>query len=270
MKKKIYFLLFLCIITTQSVFAYSTTPLHWGIPSAKNEESPYPGKEFDEITKKYDAIYMENTTEKNVYLTFDNGYENGFTPKILDILKEKKVPATFFITGQFVTEHPNLVRRMVEEGHIVGNHTWRHPNLTTVDDARFEKELRTLKEEVAKITKQKEMKYMRPPEGIFSEKTLAMAKGLGYTHVLWSLAFMDWDVQNQRGSQYAFDNVTKKIHPGAVILLHTISSDNAEALSSIIDDLRKKGYEFQSLDGLVDGKNSKEHQFYPPRWKRES
>lgn len=266
MMKKISLLLFLCIIVSSAASAYSTATLHWGIPSAKNEETPYPGKEFHELTKKYDAIYMEHTKEKNIYLTFDNGYENGFTPKILDVLKEKKVPATFFITGQFVKEHPELVKRMADEGHIIGNHTWHHPKLTDVDDTRFAAELSKLKEEVGKITGQKEMKYIRPPEGVFSEKTLAAAKGLGYTHVFWSLAFMDWDVHNQHGSQYAYDNVMSKIHPGAVVLLHTISSDNAGALASIIDDLREKGYEFHSLDDVT-AKNV--HKFYPPRWKNE-
>nr|WP_229722270.1 delta-lactam-biosynthetic de-N-acetylase [Priestia taiwanensis] len=232
-------------------YAHSNSAIHWGIPSAKEERVPYPGDPWHNLLTKYDGVYIGNTSKKEVYLTFDNGYENGFTPKILDVLKEKKVLATFFITGQFIKENPDLVKRMVDEGHIVGNHTWHHPNLTTVNNVRLEKELTLLKDEFKQLTGKDEMTYMRPPEGVFSERTLAVTKKLGYRHIMWSLAFLDWKVEEQHGWKYSYDNVMRKIHPGAVILLHTISSDNAHALGSIIDGVREKGYEFKSLDDLL-------------------
>jgi peptidoglycan-N-acetylmuramic acid deacetylase len=232
-------------------YAYSNSAIHWGMPSAKNEQPPHPGDPWHNLLMKYKGVYIGDTSKKDVYLTFDNGYENGFTPKILDVLKEKKVCATFFITGQFIKEYPDLVKRMVEEGHIVGNHTWHHPNLTSVNDVRLEKELTLLKDEFKQLTGKDDMVYMRPPEGVFSERTLAVSKKLGYQHVMWSLAFLDWKVDEQRGWKYSYDNVMRKIHPGAVILLHTISSDNAHALARIIDGVREKGYEFKPLDELT-------------------
>jgi peptidoglycan-N-acetylmuramic acid deacetylase len=239
------------------VFANTNSTIHWGIPSSRNEIPPFPGDALHQLTKKYQALYIGNTKKKHIYLTFDNGYENGFTPRILDVLKKKKVPATFFITGQFVREHAPIVKRMVKEGHMIGNHTWHHPQLTTVNDVRFEKELRMLEEEVAKLTTQKKMKFLRPPEGIFSEKTLKLGNKLGYTHVFWSLAFKDWEINNQHGWQYSYDNITRKIHPGAIILLHTISSDNANALERVIEKLSREGYEFKSLQELMKKKKRK-------------
>lgn len=257
----LFLLIFMLIISP--VVAISASSIHWGIASTTNEEVPYPGEQLENLIKKYDAIYLGDKKKKEVYLTFDNGYELGYTPKILDTLKEKKVPAIFFVTGQFVREHPELVKRMVEEGHIVGNHTWHHPQLTTVNEVRFEKELQMLKDEVGKITKQKEMKYMRPPEGIFNEFTLAKTKELGYTHVFWSLAYMDWDVENQHGWQNAYHNITKKIHPGAVILLHTVSKDNADGLGQIIDEIERRGYEFKSLDDINKEKYTLRFRLFP-------
>ncbi len=233
------------------VFAYSNAANHWGVARNKNENPPDAGKKFTNLIEKYDGFYLGDIKKKDIYLTFDNGYENGYTEKILDVLKEKKVPATFFITGQYIKDQPELVKRMVNEGHIIGNHSWHHPDLTTISDEKLRSEIQQIETEVKQLTGQKEMKYLRPPRGIFSERTLAITKEMGYYNVLWSLAFLDWKVDQQRGWQYSYDSVMKQIHPGAVILLHSISSDNAGALAKIIDDLRTKGYQFKNLDDLV-------------------
>ncbi|ABS20766.1 delta-lactam-biosynthetic de-N-acetylase [Bacillus cytotoxicus] len=232
-------------------FAYTNEANHWGIPRAKSETPPDAGKKFMDLLRNNGGFYLGDTTKKDIYLTFDNGYENGYTEKILDVLKEKKVPATFFVTGHYVKGQKDLLKRMVNEGHIIGNHSQTHPDLTTVNDAKLKEELQSVTDEIKKVTKQKEVKYLRPPRGIFSERTLALAKEMGYYNVFWSLAFIDWKVDEQRGWQYAYDNVMNMVHPGAIILLHAVSKDNAEALAKIIDDLREKGYHFKSLDDLV-------------------
>jgi peptidoglycan-N-acetylmuramic acid deacetylase len=137
---------------------------------------------------------------------------------------------------------------MVEEGHIIGNHSWHHPDMTTISDQRIREELQKVKDKTKELTGQKEMKYLRPPRGVFSERTMQIAKEEGYTHVFWSLAFVDWNVNAQRGWQYSYDNIMRQIHPGSVLLLHTVSKDNADALEKVIQDLKKRGYKFKSLD----------------------
>ncbi|MDC2865415.1 MULTISPECIES: delta-lactam-biosynthetic de-N-acetylase [unclassified Bacillus (in: firmicutes)] len=241
------------VLVPASVLAYVNTPNHWGIPRAKNEIPPDAGQKFTELLQKNGGFYLGDTKKKDIYLTFDNGYENGFTGKILDVLKEKKVPATFFVTGHYIKTQEDLLKRMVNEGHIVGNHSQTHPDFTTVNDAKLREELQVVTDEIKKITGQKEVRYVRPPRGIFSERTLALAKDMGYYNVFWSLAFLDWKVDQQRGWQYAHNNVMNMVHPGAIILLHSVSKDNTEALAKIIDDLREKGYHFKSLDDLVKG-----------------
>lgn len=234
------------------VQAYSNKAIHWGFKRSSNETPPSAGKEMDELLNKYGAFYLGDTTKKEIYLTFDNGYENGFTAQILDTLKEKQVPAAFFVTGHYLKSQPELVRRMVAEGHIVGNHSWSHPDLTTVSNDKLKKELNLVNEEYKRVTgKEDDLRYLRPPRGIFSERTLALSAELGYHHILWSLAFVDWKVDQQKGWQYAYDNIMNQIHPGAIILLHTVSRDNAEALAKVIDDLRLRGYQFKSLDQLI-------------------
>ncbi|ASK61067.1 delta-lactam-biosynthetic de-N-acetylase [Virgibacillus phasianinus] len=222
----------------------------WGFKKSTNHEIPDIGK-YKQMLDKYGAYYVDDSGDKVVYLTFDNGYEQGYTGKILDTLKKENVPATFFVTGHYVESKPELIKRMVSEGHIIGNHSYHHPDLTIVSKQKMKKELETLEDAVAEITDQEQMKYLRPPRGIFSEQTLKWANELGYIHIFWSLAFSDWNTDKQKGGDYAYEQVMKQIHPGAIILLHTVSSDNAEALPRIITDLKKKGYTFKSLDDLI-------------------
>lgn len=226
-------------------------PYNFGFKKSKDHRLPSIDQEgFKDMLKKHEAIFLGDTTKKELYLTFDNGYENGYTMKVLDVLKDKKVPAIFFITGHYVKDQPELVNRMVMEGHLIGNHSWGHPDMTQISNTRIQEELTKVKAEVANVTLQKGMQFVRAPRGIFSERMLAVSKELGYTNVFWSIAYKDWDTKDQKGWHYAYDQVMSQLHPGAVILLHAVSKDNAEALGKIIDDARQQGYEFKSLDQL--------------------
>ncbi|AXI08395.1 delta-lactam-biosynthetic de-N-acetylase [Oceanobacillus zhaokaii] len=222
----------------------------WGYMKNNEHKTPEIGK-YQEMLAKYGAYYVDHSGDKVVYLTFDNGYENGFTSDILDVLKKESVPATFFVTGHYVKTEPDLIKRMVNEGHIIGNHSYHHPDLTILTKEAMKKELETLEEAVSNVSKQKEIKFLRPPRGTFNEQTLQWSNELGLTHIFWSLAFNDWNVNGQKGAKYAYDQIMAQIHPGAIILLHAISSDNAAALEQIIQELKKQGYSFKSLDDLL-------------------
>jgi peptidoglycan-N-acetylmuramic acid deacetylase len=202
------------------------------------------------LLQKHGAVFLGNTEQKELFLTFDNGYENGYTSKVLDVLKEKKTPAAFFVTGHFVRDQPELVRRMAQEGHLIGNHSWSHPDMSQVPAARMKEELEKVAHAVTAITGQQGMHLVRPPRGIFSDRMLGVCRELGYTNVFWSVAYKDWDINRQQGADHAYNQVMAQLHPGAVILLHSVSSDNAGALGKIIDDARRQGYEFKSLDRL--------------------
>lgn len=252
MKKFLFILpVFFLLLPHIAYGALSNQPIHWGFKRGSNEQQAEAGPQLDHLLAKYGGFYKGDSKKKTLYLTFDNGYENGYTEKILDVLKKEKVPATFFVTGHYLQTAPDLVKRMVKEGHIVGNHSWYHPDLTTNSDADIRQELDTVRDRTKELTGQKEMKYVRPPRGILSERTLKVAKDLGYTHVMWSLAFVDWNVNQQKGWEYSYSSIMKQVHPGAVMLLHTVSKDNADALDKVIKDLRKKGYQFKSLDDLA-------------------
>lgn len=238
------------IAPTMAQASVSNAPIHWGFKKSVNEQPVEAGAQYDKLLEKYGGFYKGDPKSKTLYLTFDNGYENGYTPKILAVLKKEKVPACFFVTGHYLLSEPGLVKQMVKEGHIVGNHSWFHPDLTAVSDARVKEELEKVHVKTKELTGQKEMKYVRPPRGVISERTLDIAKQEGYTHVLWSIAYVDWNVNQQKGAQYAYDSVMRQIHPGAVILLHTVSKDNADALEKIIKESKKRGYQFKSLDYL--------------------
>lgn len=237
--------------TEQPASTSENQPYHFGFKRSVNGQLPSINEEgFKPIVDRYDAVFTGDTARKELFLTFDNGYENGYTAPILDVLKTKKVPAAFFVTGHYVKDQPELVKRMAAEGHIVGNHSWSHPDMTTLGDGAIKEELEKVKQAAASLTGNNQMRYLRPPRGIFSEHVLRVTKELGYTNVFWSLAYKDWDVHAQKGAAYAYQKVTAQLHPGAVLLLHAVSKDNAEALSSIIDEARRQGYEFKTLDDL--------------------
>lgn len=221
--------------------------LAWWLSLNKEHKTPGISADVKKLIDKYDGIYVGDTSKKVVYLTFDEGYENGYTSKILDILKENDVKSIFFVTGAYVKAQPALVRRMLDEGHQIGNHTINHPSLPGVSDASLENELLGLEKQVEAEFKTK-FKYLRPPMGEYSEKTLAAAQQLGLKTVFWSYAYDDYNVNNQRGADYAYNKVMDNLHDGAVYLLHAVSKDNTEALDRIIKDLKAKGYEIRGLD----------------------
>ncbi|MGE5328332.1 MAG: delta-lactam-biosynthetic de-N-acetylase [Deltaproteobacteria bacterium] len=225
----------------------SNKRLSWSFVRKKDNLPPAFTKQYSELADKYGAIYIGDTTKKTIYLTFDEGYENGYTPKILDALKDNNIKAAFFITMPFLKNNSDLVERMLNEGHIVGNHTVHHPSLPEVSDQKVESELVDLDlyfKEKTGIS----MKYMRAPKGEFSERTLKISKDLGYTNVFWSFAYADWDIKKQKGADNAYNMVMNNIHNGAVLLLHAVSSDNAEAMDRIIKELKAQGYIFGTLD----------------------
>ncbi len=206
-------------------------------------------KYFDE--NKFNAICLDTKSkDKVLYLTFDCGYENGYTSKILDILKEKKVNAAFFCTLPQVKENPDLIKRMIDEGHIVGNHSVTHPSFAEISATQMSEEIKGMEKYLKENFNYSEP-YFRFPKGEYTDQALDVVNSLGYTSVFWSLAYADWDLNNQKGEQYAFDKVVSRLHPGAVILLHSVSPDNANALASIIDEARKQGYEFKSIRNYV-------------------
>ncbi|MFC4025726.1 delta-lactam-biosynthetic de-N-acetylase [Oceanobacillus longus] len=229
---------------------YSIDAFGWGYKKNTDHQVPEIG-EYKNLLEKYGAYYVDDSGAKTIYITFDNGYEQGFTEEILDVLKRESVPATFFVTGHYVKSEPELIKRMVDDGHIIGNHSYHHPDFTILTKDAIQKELETLEAAVAEVSDQKDIKFLRPPRGVFNENTLQWANELGLVHIFWSLAFIDWKVSEQKGSEYAFDQIMAQMHPGAIVLLHAVSSDNAEALERIIQELKKQGYTFKSLDDLL-------------------
>lgn len=232
-------------------FSAGAEEFHWGFKKATDGVPPSAGAALDDLLDNYGAIYKGKPDKKIVYLTFDNGYENGYTESILDTLKKEDVPATFFLTGHYLKSATPLVKRMIRDGHGIGNHTYDHPNLATVSTSRMEDEWTKFDKLLHELTGVKRTVYTRPPEGVFNEKVLAKGNELGYRHIFWSIAFIDWHKDKPRGRDYAYGELMRQLHPGAVILMHTVSSDNAEALPSFIQDAKKEGYTFQSLDDLV-------------------
>ena len=200
---------------------------------------------------QYGALFIENENEKVIYLTFDEGYENGYTAGILDTLKKHNVPAAFFLVGDYLERNPDLVRRMVEEGHIVGNHTASHPDMSKISQKEeFSKELQEVENLFREITGKELPKFYRPPQGVYSQKNLEHAQQLGYKTVFWSLAYADWDNQKQPTRDYAFGKLMPRTHNGAVILLHATSKTNAEILDELLTRWKQQGYEFASIDRL--------------------
>ena len=221
----------------------------WGFVRNKGMEPRITDEERN-VLESNGGYYIDHREERRLYLTFDEGYENGYTSKILDVLAQKEVKAAFFVTGPYLKNQPELIKRMIDEGHIVGNHTVNHLNLPNQPVDTVKSELNNLSEECEKLYGYK-MEYMRPPEGEYSERVLAVARDEGYKTIMWSMAYKDWDINAQKGRDYAYENVVPYLHDGAIILLHAVSSDNAEALGDMIDSARELGYEFYSLTDLA-------------------
>lgn len=235
--------------TVSDSYSPDSKAIGWGIKKVKNSEPEIPDSQ-KKMLSQYNSFYMDCSQSKKLYLTFDEGYENGYTSKILDTLKEKNVTAAFFITGHYAKQEGDLIRRMLDEGHIVGNHTLNHPNLAKLaDDEKLSAELTDMNKLVSELYGY-EMKYMRPPEGEYSERVLSIADSLGFKTAFWSFAYKDWEQNVHKGKEYAKEQIIPYLHDGCVLLLHAVSQDNAEALGEIIDYARASGYEFASLDEI--------------------
>lgn len=228
---------------------------NWGLSFPEEGKTPVGNATIDEL-KQYDAYFAEGTDEKVIYLTFDCGYENGNTAPILDALKKHNVSATFFVVGTFLDSNPDLVKRMVDEGHIVGNHTYHHPDMSKISTVEsFSKELTDVESRYEEITGQPMTKFYRAPQGKYSEANLQMAQDLGYKTFFWSLAYVDWYQDKQPTKEEAFKKLLGRIHPGAIVLLHSTSSTNASILDELLTKWEEMGYTFKSLY-QIDGSSS--------------
>ena len=261
--RKLFLVLFFCLcFGAGRLAAHSRTSIpassilqpeaaNWGLSFQEEGQRPVGNATVAEL-QPYHAYYAQDTNEKIIYLTFDCGYENGNTPAILDALKKHQVSATFFTVGTFLEAEPDLVKRMVAEGHTLGNHTWHHPDMSAIStiDA-FSEELSSTADAYRQITGEEMPHYYRPPQGKYSTENLQMAKDLGYSTFFWSLAYVDWYQDNQPSKEEAFAKLLGRIHPGAIVLLHNTSSTNAAILDELLTRWEDMGYHFGTLLELI-------------------
>lgn len=223
----------------------------WGLSFQEEGKRPAGNASIDDL-KQYNAYYASDTDQKIIYLTFDAGYENGNTPAILDALKKHQAPAVFFVVGNFIKDNPDLIRRILADDHIIGNHTMTHPDLPQISSMdAFQKELQDVEELYTSLTGEAMTKFYHPPRGIYNTENLSMAKELGYSTFFWSLAYVDWIQDQQPSREEAFQKLLTRIHPGAIVLLHNTSSTNAEILDELLTKWEEMGYEFHSLKELT-------------------
>ena len=238
------------VLTISVMTGSSVETGSWGLSFRTEGSAPVAPASMAQL-QKYDAVYLGNTGEKVIYLTFDAGYENGCTAQILDALKKHNAPAAFFLVGHYIKENPDLVKRMVDEGHIVGNHTMHHPDMSKISEkGPFQKELTELETLYYDVTGQNMAKFYRPPQGNYSEENLKMAKELGYKTVFWSLAYVDWNTKSQPTAQQAFNKLLPRVHNGAVVLLHSTSQTNAEIMDALLTKWEEMGYRFAPITEL--------------------
>lgn len=224
---------------------------NWGLSFQEEGKAPIGNATAEELAE-YDAFYAQDTEEKVLYLTFDAGYENGNTPAILDALQKHQVSATFFVVGTYIESEPELVKRMVKEGHTVGNHTWHHLDMSQMDSLdHFRRELEDVEAAYQSLTGEEMPRYYRPPQGKYSQTDLKMAQQLGYHTFFWSLAYVDWYENDQPTKEEAFKKLTGRIHPGAIVLLHSTSATNAQILDELLTRWEEMGYRIRPLSDLI-------------------
>ena len=224
---------------------------NWGLGFGQEGSQPTGNVSAEEL-KKYDAYYVGDSSEKVIYLTFDAGYENGNTEAILDALKKHNVSATFFVVGHYLESAPELVKRMVKEGHTVGNHTYHHLDMSSISSKEsFRKEMDDVASLFEEITGSKLSMFYRPPQGKYSTENLKMAQEFGYHTFFWSLAYVDWYQDKQPTKEEAFDKLVGRIHPGAIVLLHSTSKTNGEILDELLTKWEEMGYTFRTLEDFV-------------------
>lgn len=255
-KKNIFFImlsLILVIVFTiccrQFILAKKNT--NWGLGFSKTQGEQPTGNATPEYLKDFNAYFIAPKEEKKLYITFDAGYEAGYMPKILEALKKHNVKATFFVVGTLIKSNPELIKEIASQGHIVGNHSMTHPNMSKMETMEdFKKEIEPVENLYKELMGEDMKKYYRPPQGIYSEKNLQMAKELGYKTIFWSLAYVDWYKDKQPSHEEAFSKIMSRMHPGAIILLHSTSKTNSEILDELLTKLEKEGYLFGTLDEL--------------------
>jgi peptidoglycan-N-acetylmuramic acid deacetylase len=257
MKKRILIIIsiILMMLSALTVFAQSGSESYsWYCIRRQVHLQPKCAPELSFI-ERYDGYYVDKfcgdqSDEKVIYLTFDAGYENGNVSKILDVLKEQKVPAAFFVLGNLIKSNPELIARMFNEGHLVCNHTYSHDPMLNKSEEEIKNELAKLEETCLNLTGKEMSKYYRPPEGRFSEQTLNSVKNLGYKTIFWSFAYADWDNNSQPSKEKALKKILDNVHNGEIMLLHPTSETNANILNDVIDSLLSEGYRFGTLDEL--------------------
>lgn len=226
---------------------------NWGLSFREEGKAPV-GNATADYLAQYDAYFSGDSSEKTIYLTFDAGYENGHTADILDALQKHNVKAAFFLVGNYIEKNPELVVRMVEEGHIVGNHTYHHPDMGAISTAEdFKEELESLEKLFYDTTGENMSRFYRPPQGKYSENNLKMAQEMGYKTIFWSLAYVDWYENDQPTAQQAYDKLLPRIHNGAIVLLHSTSATNAQIMDELLTKWEQMGYTFGTLDQLSVG-----------------
>lgn len=237
---------------------------NWGLGFGQEGQKPTGNVSAEEL-KKYNAYFCAEGDEKVLYLTFDCGYENGNTEPILDALKKHNAQATFFVVGHFLESAPEIVKRMVAEGHTVGNHTYHHPDMSKISDTvSFKKEMDDVAALFKEITGTELAMYYRPPQGKYSTANLKMAQELGYSTFFWSLAYVDWNQDAQPSHEEAMAKLMGRIHPGAIVLLHSTSKTNGEILDEVLTKWEEMGYTFRPLSDFtgdsegVSGENGKD------------
>ncbi len=236
-------------LVTSSLVALDDSKSWW---FSRNTTKTPPTAQNDICLFDFDAYYLGDTSEKNIYLTFDEGYENGYTAQILDILKANDVQAAFFVTVPYIEQEPDLVKRMVAEGHVVGNHSDTHPRMSTLSEADMAAEINNCNAAFEALTGRSIDPFFRPPEGEYSIRSLTQTHLMGYDTIFWSLAYQDWDVNNQPGKDAAYHSAVDYVHNGAIVLLHAVSQSNTEALDDVLKTLKAEGYQFKSLYDLPD------------------
>lgn len=239
-------------LTVTAPAAVPASTDNWGLSFPTEGESPVGNASVADLAQ-YDAYYLGDTSQKVIYLTFDCGYENGYTETILDVLKKHQAPAAFFVVGNMIETAPGIIRRMAAEGHIVGNHTYHHPDMSAISDqAAFKKELDDLAALYKETVGEDLPMFYRPPQGKYNEENLKQAQALGYKTIFWSLAYVDWYVDNQPTPEQAYAKLLPRIHDGAIVLLHSTSKTNAEILDDLLTKWEDMGYTFASLEDLPD------------------
>ena len=249
-----YILSMIFLFISLPCIAYSSTDdseLNWYFVQKEKNQIPESPKESSSFLSEYDAYYIDSSNEKVLYLTFDEGYEKGYTNDILDTLKELNIPAAFFVVKPYIDSEPDIVKRMVDEGHLVCNHSNHHPSMASItDDTKFNEELTDVEEAFKNLTGEEMPKFFRPPMGKYSKASLEKTKNLGYKTIFWSFAYKDWLIDDQPSSEYAMEKIKAGVHPGAIVLLHAVSKTNTEILKTVLSDLQNEGYEFKSLNDL--------------------